>query len=135
MQGAYRVAFATKGLYGAEGAVTARRIEIHANMDHQETSYPCQSLNFLKHLNDASGSAKGPLQAKVKLNVIIAGAGLGGLATAIALRKRGHTVTVFERAPEIGEAWFRTATVAAHNADKNIRLEQASKFHPTLAVS
>jgi salicylate hydroxylase len=39
----------------------------------------------------------------VKLNIIISGAGLGGLATAIALRRRGHTVTVFEKVPELGE--------------------------------
>jgi len=37
------------------------------------------------------------------LKVIIAGAGLGGLATAIALARRGHSVTVFEQAPELGE--------------------------------
>jgi salicylate hydroxylase len=43
------------------------------------------------------------LQANVPLKIIISGAGLGGLATAIALRRRGHTVTVFERAPELGE--------------------------------
>ena len=49
-------------------------------------------------------SKKGPLlQAKVPLKIIISGAGLGGLATAIALRRRGHTVTVFERTPELGE--------------------------------
>ena len=43
------------------------------------------------------------LQANVPLTIIISGAGLGGLAAAIALRRRGHTVTVFERAPELGE--------------------------------
>ncbi|KAF2729514.1 FAD/NAD(P)-binding domain-containing protein [Polyplosphaeria fusca] len=68
----------------------------------QETSYPSRSLHFLGEL--PSNSSKGLTQeAKVKLNVFVAGAGLGGLATAIALRRRGHTVTVFERAPELGE--------------------------------
>lgn len=39
----------------------------------------------------------------MKLKIIVVGAGLGGLATAIALRRRGHEVIVFEKAPELGE--------------------------------
>jgi salicylate hydroxylase len=39
----------------------------------------------------------------VKLNIIISGAGLGGLATAIALRRRGHTVTIFEKVQKLEE--------------------------------
>jgi choline dehydrogenase-like flavoprotein len=35
------------------------------------------------------------------LNVIVVGAGLGGLACAIECRRKGHRVTVFENAPEI----------------------------------
>ncbi|MBE9476088.1 MAG: FAD-dependent monooxygenase [Proteobacteria bacterium] len=37
------------------------------------------------------------------LNIAIVGGGIGGLTTAIALRKKGFTVTLFEQAPEIGE--------------------------------
>ena len=37
------------------------------------------------------------------LRVAIIGAGLGGLAAACALRQRGLDVTVYERAPELGE--------------------------------
>ena len=37
------------------------------------------------------------------LNIGIAGGGIGGLTAAIALRQRGHTVTVYEQAPQ----WMR----------------------------
>ena len=35
--------------------------------------------------------------------ILIAGAGLGGLAAALALLRDGHDVTVFEQAPALGE--------------------------------
>jgi salicylate hydroxylase len=42
-------------------------------------------------------------ESNLKLNVIIVGAGIGGMAAATALGRRGHNVTVFEDAPQIGE--------------------------------
>lgn len=42
-------------------------------------------------------------QTKCPLDIIIVGAGLGGLATAIALHLSGHRVRVFEQAPAFGE--------------------------------
>lgn len=42
-------------------------------------------------------------QAARKLNVIIVGGGLGGLATGLALQTDGHTVTVLDAAPEFAE--------------------------------
>lgn len=48
---------------------------------------------------DTGSIANGP----VSLNIILVGAGLGGLATAIALTQGGHKVTVYEQAPELGE--------------------------------
>lgn len=43
------------------------------------------------------------MQAKVRLQVVVVGAGLGGLACAIALARRGHAVTVLEQAVQLGE--------------------------------
>ncbi|CAK3929533.1 related to salicylate hydroxylase [Lecanosticta acicola] len=41
--------------------------------------------------------------SRVKLKVLIAGAGVGGLSAAIALARRGHDVTVFEQAEKLAE--------------------------------
>ncbi|MBZ6433075.1 MAG: FAD-dependent oxidoreductase [Acinetobacter pittii] len=43
------------------------------------------------------------MPTKGPLNIIVVGAGLGGLATAIALASSGHTVTVYEQAQKLGE--------------------------------
>lgn len=39
---------------------------------------------------------------KTSYRIVIAGAGLGGMAAAIALRRAGHEVVVIEKAPELG---------------------------------
>ncbi|KAI6429285.1 hypothetical protein MCOR22_010325 [Pyricularia oryzae] len=70
------------------------------------TSYPTQSLSFLRGLKGVESSSETssrPAQAKLKLNIVIAGAGLGGLATSIALARRGHSVIVLEQAPKLDE--------------------------------
>ena len=42
-----------------------------------------------------------------KLRIVIVGAGVGGLAAAIELRRHGHTdVKLLERAPRLGGTWL-----------------------------
>lgn len=50
-----------------------------------------------------NGGKQGIAPSAVNLDVIIVGAGLGGLATAIALARKGHKVRVYEQAAELGE--------------------------------
>ncbi|KAF2501401.1 FAD/NAD(P)-binding domain-containing protein [Lophium mytilinum] len=80
----------------------------------REPSYPTRSLQFLQqHAISASQNGgtghPGPMpsvevpRAAVLLNIIIVGAGLGGLSAAIALSRRGHIVTVLEQAEALGE--------------------------------
>ena len=59
----------------------------------------------------------------LKLNVIVVGAGIGGMAAATALGRRGHNVTVFEDAPQIGEVAPRQIQLS----DAGNRLAQGSK--------
>jgi salicylate hydroxylase len=81
-----------------------------------QPSYPTQSLRFLECGNGANmqtatnghtnaGNSDGTRQALLPLNITVVGAGLGGLAAAIALARRGHTVTILEQALAIGEVF------------------------------
>jgi salicylate hydroxylase len=74
--------------------------------DSQEFVYPTRSLRFLDQVNQRAADqsdCSGPVKASLPLKIIIAGAGLGGLATAIALARSGHSVQVFEQARALGE--------------------------------
>lgn len=84
-------------------------VDAHSDTGEREqpryttTSYPSNCLRFLHDVSPLQSQEQTPKQSKVKLDILVVGAGLGGLATAIALRRRGHEVTVFEQAPELME--------------------------------
>ena len=44
------------------------------------------------------------MSSAFSLNVVVVGAGIGGLSAAIALVRAGHRVTIVEQAPKLGEA-------------------------------
>lgn len=54
-------------------------------------------------------------QSPVKLNVIVVGAGLGGLAAAISIALSGHKVTVFEATKELSEVRKHLSRVKGHS--------------------
>ena len=81
---------------------------------HQNVSYPTRSLEFLKHLDSAG---REPPASAVRLDILIIGAGLGGLATAIALALKGHKVTVLEQAAALGEVRCSLQYRFVHLAD------------------
>ncbi|KAI1858922.1 hypothetical protein JX265_005751 [Neoarthrinium moseri] len=77
----------------------------YSSLQFTTTSYPSNCLHFLRPEQKIAEPTRllDSVQAKCKLKVVIVGAGLGGLATAIALRLKGHDVTVFEQAPQLLE--------------------------------
>ncbi|KAM5386568.1 hypothetical protein ACJZ2D_000531 [Fusarium nematophilum] len=80
--------------------------QTHGPITFHSTSYPSNCLQFLKDVKGKDTSQEKELivrQATVQLDIIIVGAGLGGLATAVALARRGHKVAVFEQAAQLAE--------------------------------
>ncbi|CRG87053.1 salicylate hydroxylase [Talaromyces islandicus] len=68
-----------------------------------EPSYPSNCLEFARHLAESLSSNGHAKNGKTSLKIILVGGGLGGLATAIALKQSGHHVTVYEKAGELSE--------------------------------
>ena len=66
-------------------------------------------------------------------NVLVIGAGLAGLATAISIQQAGHQVTVLERMPEIREvstSTKRSTKISSRLLKLQLRLALVFKFHP-----
>lgn len=76
----------------------------HINPLVQLPTYPSNCLHFLRSMGD--GPKSEPTQSTTEpLNVVVVGAGLGGLASAIALARKHHTVTIYEQAHQLAEVW------------------------------
>ncbi|KAL7919622.1 hypothetical protein ACQKWADRAFT_315556 [Trichoderma austrokoningii] len=102
----------TDSITNSEGVVS-KKTTVSISSSIKTASYPTRSLEFL-HKLDQEDSSHGLqngvsyVNGKTKpspllFKVIVVGAGLGGLATAIALARKGHIVTVLEQAPALGE--------------------------------
>ncbi|KAM0241508.1 hypothetical protein ACHAP5_007547 [Fusarium lateritium] len=76
------------------------------NVAQPNSAYPSRSTTLLNRIHTSAPISNGNGQvtgSKVRLQIVIVGAGLGGLATAIALARQGHEVTVLEQAVSLGE--------------------------------
>lgn len=71
------------------------------------------------------------------LKIIVVGAGMAGLGTALALRKIGCQVIVLEQAPEFGEVRFYPGVLyPVELLVANLsRLELESKYHQMLRAN
>ncbi|KAL1968737.1 hypothetical protein VTN77DRAFT_1563 [Rasamsonia byssochlamydoides] len=70
--------------------------------EFKSPTYPSNCLRFLTSQSPADHT-DGSTSPAPSLNIIIVGAGLGGLATAIALARNNHHVTVYEQAERLAE--------------------------------
>jgi len=111
----------------------------------QLPTYPTGSFNFLRNIPkpETNGIASGHSSncRKLQLDIIVICAGVGGLSTAIALKRKGHHVRIYEAAKELSEVYptllsssFALPTTALalpqsdHKPNGKHRLEREFKF-------
>lgn len=63
-------------------------------------SYPTGSFNYLRPSWDSETSQT---DGQVKLDIVIIGAGVAGLSAAIALKRDGHNVVIYESTHTLSE--------------------------------
>jgi heterodisulfide reductase subunit A-like polyferredoxin len=93
-------------------------------------AYPSRSTSLLERLHHTAEHANGNGHfsgSQVKLQILVVGAGLGGLATAVALARQGHKVTVLEQAAVLGEVRLDIAKTQQLIDVYNLRLVQVSR--------
>ena len=74
----------------------------------QDAPFPTGSWTYVQRAEQNERGEKPsdyepPVEAPIRLHIAIVGAGVGGLATAVALRRDGHDVHVYEDAPALSE--------------------------------
>lgn len=74
-----------------------------SHLNNPDLSYQVMKINQEDKLLDTARSNKALYKMNDDLRVGIIGAGLGGLAAAIGIRRAGHQVTILEQAKELGE--------------------------------
>ncbi|KAL6917090.1 hypothetical protein FSHL1_008255 [Fusarium sambucinum] len=76
------------------------------NKTQPTAGYPSRSMALLEKLHQSDqhiDEEKRSQKAETKLRILVVGAGLGGLATAVALARQGNEVVVLEQASVLGE--------------------------------
>jgi 2-polyprenyl-6-methoxyphenol hydroxylase-like FAD-dependent oxidoreductase len=82
----------------------------------------------------ATQPAQNGSMERLSATVLVIGAGLAGLATAISIQQAGHYVTILERMPEIREVSDNTqmsTEISSRLLKLQIRLALVFRFHQT----